>query len=144
MSEAARATPAAAEKAATEKAAPAARPERRPVPRTPVEPRRSELPAAQDLPSIDAGSSEDLFAQIKNRLAEAERQAALYGQARTALDELAAELAELQSESEGRLAESEAALEAATHVLATSEREKTEALEALGSLKAKLRQLVSD
>ena len=81
----------------------AASPSERPASLRPtpvVEARKSSLPEASELPSLDATGGDDPFAQIKNRLAEAERQAALYGQARAEIDKLNAEVAQLKAKAE--------------------------------------------
>lgn len=74
-----------------------------------VEVRESELPKPDALPEIDTGGGEDLFDQIKKRLAEAERQAKLYGEARAEIDNLNRELAQSRADLETSLAESESA-----------------------------------
>ncbi len=117
-----------ADSTVTGPAAPAA--EKVQVDRAAVELRESELPRPDALPEIDIGGGEDLFDQIKKRLAEAERQAKLYGEARAEIDTLNRELAESRADLETALAESEAA------------REQLGA--ELGSLKEKVRTLLKE
>ena len=99
------ARPAPAAKPATESKKPAPKK----VEKVAVEIRESELPKPGALPEIDMGGGEDLFDQIKKRLAEAERQAKLYGEARAEIDNLNRELAQSRADLETSLAESESA-----------------------------------
>jgi len=99
------ARPAPAAKPATESKKPAPKK----VEKVAVEVRESELPKPNALPEIDMGGGEDLFDQIKKRLAEAERQAKLYGEARAEIDNLNRELAQSRADFETSLAESESA-----------------------------------
>ncbi|MFP6608995.1 MAG: hypothetical protein VCB80_02255, partial [Deltaproteobacteria bacterium] len=73
---------------------------------------------------------EDLFDQIKKRLAEAERQAQLYGEARAEIDNLNRELAQSRADLETSLAESESARDGLGRELT--------------ALKEKIRRILSD
>ncbi len=73
---------------------------------------------------------DDLVTQLKDRLAEADRQFRLYTQAQEELERLRLEVAQLKAQSEAAIAQ--------------AERDKNEALEALAALKERIRGIVSD
>lgn len=75
-------------------------------------------------------SGEDLFAQLKQRLASADRQAMLYDKAQAEIDSLKLELARLRSQHEASMVD--------------SERRVREARAALDQLRANIRALVTD
>ncbi len=83
---------------------------------------------ASDAAGLD--SSEDLFLQLRKRLAEADRQARLYADAQQEIDRLRVELNRLRAQAEAEVAK--------------AAREKDEALAALAELKRRIRSVLGD
>ncbi len=91
--------------------------------------RDASLGSAGDLASIDAGDSGDeLFLQLRKRLAEADRQERLYAEARQEIDKLRVELSSVRAQAEADVAQ--------------AQKERSEALEAAASLKSRIREIV--
>ena len=84
--------------------------------------------AAASLPGVDLASSEDLFIQLRKRLAEADRQARLYADAQQEIDRLRLELGRIRAQAEAEVAQ--------------AEKERNEALDALADLKRRVRAIV--
>jgi len=80
--------------------------------------------------SADAGTSEDLFLQLRKRLAEADRQARLYADAQQEIDRLRVELGRVRAQAEAEVAQ--------------AEKEKNEALDALADFKRRIRVVVGN
>jgi len=78
----------------------------------------------------ELASSEDLFIQLRKRLAEADRQARLYADAQQEIDRLRVELGRVRAQAEGEVAQ--------------AEKEKNEALDALADLKHRIRAVVGN
>jgi len=78
----------------------------------------------------ELASSEDLFVQLRKRLAEADRQARLYADAQQEIDRLRVELGRVRAQAEAEVAQ--------------AEKEKNEALDAFAELKRRIRSVVGD
>jgi hypothetical protein len=78
----------------------------------------------------DLGSSEDLFIQLRKRLAEADRQARLYADAQQEIDRLRVELGRVRAQAEAEVAQ--------------AEKEKNESLDSLAELKRRIRAVVGN
>jgi len=95
----------------------------------PVAKSNPEAALATDVDSIEAaGSGDELFAQLRKRLAEADRQARLYADARQEIDKLRVELSSVRAQAEADVA--------------AARKERTEALDAAASLKTRIREIV--
>ncbi len=115
-------------------AEPAQAPEKKAPPETAAP---STPPAAETQPEPSVGdqlsegqSSEDLFVQLRKRLAEADRHAQLYRDAQQEIDRLKVELSRLRAQAQADIAQ--------------AEKERDEAREALATLKDRIRTIVSD
>jgi hypothetical protein len=89
--------------------------------------------AVAQAPQVKASEQlleDDLVTQLKERLAEADRQFRLYSQAQDELERLRLEVAQLKAQSEAAIAQ--------------AERDKNEALEALEAVKSRVKAIVSD
>jgi hypothetical protein len=91
---------------------------------------QSELTHSTGSAQGDLGSSEDLFIQLRKRLAEADRQARLYADAQQEIDRLRIELGRVRAQAEAEVAQ--------------AEKEKNEALDTLAELKRRIRGIVGD
>jgi len=91
----------------------------------PADAASSEHGAANEL-----ASSEDLFVQLRKRLAEADRQARLYADAQQEIDRLRIELGRVRAQAEAEVAQ--------------AEKEKNEALDALADQKRRIRAIVGN
>ena len=91
---------------------------------------QAELTHAQNVAATDLGSSEDLFIQLRKRLAEADRQARLYADAQQEIDRLRVELGRVRAQAEAEVAQ--------------AEKEKNEALDALAEFKRRIRAVVGN
>jgi hypothetical protein len=78
----------------------------------------------------DLASSEDLFIQLRKRLAEADRQARLYADAQQEIDRLRVELGRVRAQAEAEVAQ--------------AEKERNEALDTLGDFKRRIRAVVGN
>jgi hypothetical protein len=78
----------------------------------------------------DLASSEDLFVQLRKRLAEADRQARLYADAQQEIDRLRVEISRMRAQAEAEVAQ--------------AEKERNETAEALSELKRRIRAIVGD
>lgn len=81
-------------------------------------------------PESELASSEDLFVQLRKRLAEADRQARLYADAQQEIDRLRVDLGRVRAQAEAEVAQ--------------AEKEKTEAVTALADLKRRIRAVVGN
>jgi len=99
---------------------------------TPTFPQRTRpvQPAPQEPPRRDHGLEDDLLQQLKERLAEADRQFRLYTEAQHEVERLRLELAQLRAQTDARIAE--------------AERDRHEAEAALDELKQRIRSLVTE
>jgi hypothetical protein len=91
---------------------------------------QSDLPQASSLSGGDLASSEDLFVQLRKRLAEADRQARLYADAQQEIDRLRVELGRIRAQAEAEVAQ--------------ADKEKNEALDALADFKRRIRGVVGN
>jgi hypothetical protein len=91
---------------------------------------RSQTEPDQAAAASDLGSSEDLFAQLRKRLAEADRQARLYADAQQEIDRLRVEFGRVRAQAEAEVAQ--------------AGKEKSEALDALADLKRRIRAVVGN
>jgi len=82
-----------------------------------------------DLAGLESGS-DDLFTQLRKRLADADRQSRLYADAQAQIDSLRLELGRVRATAEAEVAK--------------AEKEKNEAIEALGELKRRVRSVIAD
>ena len=80
--------------------------------------------------AADLGTSEDLFIQLRKRLAEADRQARLYADAQQEIDRLRVELGRVRAQAEAEVAQ--------------AEKEKSEALDTLADFKRRIRVVVGN
>ena len=94
----------------------------------------STMDLSSSTPSTGAGadlaSSEDLFVQLRKRLAEADRQARLYADAQQEIDRLRVELSRVRAQAEAEIAQ--------------ADKEKSEALDALADLKRRIRGIIGN
>jgi len=90
---------------------------------------QSDLPLPPH-PESELASSEDLFVQLRKRLAEADRQARLYTDAQQEIDRLRVDLGRVRAQAEAEVAQ--------------AEKEKTEAVAALADLKRRIRAVVGN
>ena len=113
---------------------PAQAPEQRAqqAPAAAVEESAAEARPAGDVAAELGGgqSSEDLFVQLRKRLAEADRHAQLYRDAQQEIDRLKVELSRLRAQAQADVAQ--------------AEKERDEAREALATLKDRIRTIVAD
>jgi hypothetical protein len=80
--------------------------------------------------AADIGTSEDLFIQLRKRLAEADRQARLYADAQQEIDRLRVELGRVRAQAEAEVAQ--------------AEKEKAEAIDSLADFKRRIRVVVGN
>ena len=91
-----------------------------------VEPPPAERPSLDQ----DLATSEDLFVQLRKRLAEADRQARLYADAQQEIDRLRVEVSRVRAQAEAEVAQ--------------VEKERNETAEALADMKRRIRAIVGD
>ncbi len=99
-----------------------------PPARTAATPATVAAAAAEELP--EGMSSDDLFVQLRKRLAEADEHARRYSQAQAEVDRLRVDLSRMQAQAQADVAK--------------AEKERDEALEALEALRRRVREIVSD
>jgi hypothetical protein len=87
-------------------------------------------PGSHAAAANELASSEDLFIQLRKRLAEADRQARLYADAQQEIDRLRVELGRVRAQAEAEVAQ--------------ADKEKNEALDTLGDLKRRIRAIVGN
>lgn len=76
------------------------------------------------------GSNDDLFVQLRKRLADADRQARMYAEAQSQIEALRVELSRMRAHAEAEIA--------------AAARERDEATEAFAELKRRIRSTISD
>lgn len=106
-------------------------PERAPQPKAPAAD-EGRL-AAEMLASVGedvGGSNDDLFVQLRKRLADADRQARMYAEAQSQIEALRVELSRMRAHAEAEIA--------------AAARERDEATEAFAELKRRIRSTISD
>jgi hypothetical protein len=91
---------------------------------------QAEMQHVQNAAAADLGSSEDLFIQLRKRLAEADRQARLYADAQQEIDRLRVELGRVRAQAEAEVAQ--------------ADKEKSEALDSLAEFKRRIRSVVGN
>ena len=115
-------------------------PEAKPIEREAPEPRTVPMSNAaafnqqasqtQTAPFDSELSGDDLFLQLRKRLAEADRQSKLYHDAQQEIDRLRVELSRLKAQTEAEIAQ--------------ARKERDEAIEAISELKARICSIVAD
>ena len=93
------------------------------------QPTAAPVQSAVDAMGVDA-SGEDLFVQLRKRLAEADRQSRLFAEAQAEIDRLRVELARIRAQADAEVAQ--------------AQKERNETVEAMSELRRRIRAVVAD